>query len=218
MFNIRMKCLYLLELYEEVENEMPFINYKNCCKNAVSRCNKQGWKIKSEYTLLKWQQQFRERDLLPNPLQERSRKEKLPPFLRDEDIANALRVFARTNLATLSAESAIDYVFDTLIPQLMMAAGSSSRPDEEEAPIRQSSTQSQLPTEEEKKEFLKGYGLTCLHESTMYRWLRALGFRYQARKKYYFVDGHETKDTKQYRKSYVKEMLELEKGCTGGYK
>ena len=45
----------------------------------------------------------------------------------------------------------------------------------------------------------------------MYRWLHLLGFRYKARKKYYFVKGHETPDTKQYRKSFVKTMINLKK-------
>ena len=41
--------------------------------------------------------------------------------------------------------------------------------------------------------------------------MRALGFKYEARKKYYFVDGHEKEGTKRYRKKYVKELLRLEK-------
>ena len=38
-----------------------------------------------------------------------------------------------------------------------------------------------------------------------------MGFKYEVRKKYYFVDGHEKDDTKRYRKKFCKEMLELEK-------
>ena len=45
----------------------------------------------------------------------------------------------------------------------------------------------------------------------MHRWLQLLGFKHEQQKKYYFVDGHETPETKQYRKVYVKEILEMEK-------
>lgn len=41
--------------------------------------------------------------------------------------------------------------------------------------------------------------------------MRLLGFKYEVRKKYYFVDGHEKEDTKRYHKKFVKKMLELEK-------
>lgn len=40
--------------------------------------------------------------------------------------------------------------------------------------------------------------------------MRALGFKYEARKKYYFVDGHEKEGTIKYRTEYVREMLNLE--------
>ena len=64
------------------------------------------------------------------------------------------------------------------------------------------------PTDDKKKEVLKQYGLTCLSILTMHFWLGLLGFRYEGWKKYYFVDGQENKDTKQYWKNYIKTMLE----------
>ena len=40
--------------------------------------------------------------------------------------------------------------------------------------------------------------------------MRVLGFKYEAHKKYYFVDRHKKEGTLNYRKEYIKEMLELE--------
>ena len=65
-------------------------------------------------------------------------------------------------------------------------------------------------TDDDKLEVLKIYGLACLSVMTMYRWLKILGFKYEAIKKYYFVDGHKTEETKQYRKLRVQDMVALE--------
>ena len=41
-------------------------------------------------------------------------------------------------------------------------------------------------TLEEKKEILHSYGLTSLSIATVYRWLKAMGFKYEVRKKFFF--------------------------------
>ena len=78
--------------------------------------------------------------------------------------------------------------------------------------------QKKKPTDEDKKEILCRFGLISLSVPTMHNWLCLLGFKYKARKKYCFVDGHETVKTKLYRKKFVQEQLKLEKKCTGRYK
>ncbi len=58
-----------------------------------------------------------------------------------------------------------------------------------------------------KEHLLSCYGMTFLTESTAYRWMRKLGFKYEARKKTFYVDGHERKATKLYREEYLKRLF-----------
>jgi hypothetical protein len=52
--------------------------------------------------------------------------------------------------------------------------------------------------------------LVKLSVSTMYRWMRKLGFRYEVRKKCYYVDTHEKPENCRYRKQYAREYRQLE--------
>jgi hypothetical protein len=45
----------------------------------------------------------------------------------------------------------------------------------------------------------------------MYRWMRLLGFKYEVRKRCYYVDWHEKPETKVYRKKFAKRYFEDEK-------
>ena len=187
IFHIWMKCFYMIALYQIVEDDMSSNTFTECCEKASLLCGRQGWKSINKFTVMKWHQSYRVKELFPNPLNEKAKKERLPPFLREEDICTALRSFCRNNLSTLCAESAIDYVYDNILPNII-------------AQCVEGEDRDQLPavwkaTEEDKKEVLKQYGLTCLSISTMHRWLGILGFKYATRKKYYFVDGHEKEDT-----------------------
>ena len=58
-----------------------------------------------------------------------------------------------------------------------------------------------------KKIILKHYGLTKLCPGMVYRWLKLLGFNYEAECKGYYVDGHEKPDTVTYQKDFVKKYL-----------
>jgi len=50
-----------------------------------------------------------------------------------------------------------------------------------------------------------------ISRTTALRWIKDLGFRHQRQGKGTYIDGHERKDVVKYRKSYVKEMVEVEK-------
>jgi hypothetical protein len=54
---------------------------------------------------------------------------------------------------------------------------------------------------------LQCYRLTKLCPGTVYRWLRLLGFNYEAQRKGYYVDVHEKPDKVTYRKDFVKKYL-----------
>jgi hypothetical protein len=44
--------------------------------------------------------------------------------------------------------------------------------------------------EVEAKKFMANYGLTCICNETVYRWMLRIGFKHETRRKGYFVDGH----------------------------
>jgi hypothetical protein len=58
---------------------------------------------------------------------------------------------------------------------------------------------------------LSEYGLTHIDPSTVYRWLQKLGFKYEPRRKGYYVDGHEKPATIEYRKKFVSRYLQYER-------
>jgi hypothetical protein len=58
----------------------------------------------------------------------------------------------------------------------------------------------------------KSYSNTMdLQSCALYRWLKLLGFNYEAECKGYYVDGHEKPDTVTYQKDFVKKYL-MEEG------
>jgi hypothetical protein len=60
------------------------------------------------------------------------------------------------------------------------------------------------------KTILKQYGLTKVCLSTVYKWMKKLGFNYEPRKKSYYVDGHEKEETISYRWRYIERYLQYE--------
>ncbi len=61
-----------------------------------------------------------------------------------------------------------------------------------------------------KQIIIQCYGLTKRCSGTVYRWLKLLGFTYEAQRKGYYVDGHEKPATVTYHKDFVKKYLSEE--------
>jgi hypothetical protein len=57
---------------------------------------------------------------------------------------------------------------------------------------------------------IKKYGLTKVCPATVYKWMKCLGFKYETRRKGYYVDGHEKPSTVEYRSKFVKRYLQNE--------
>jgi len=86
----------------------------------------------------------------------------------------------------LSVEMMSQYLHHTKIPQMVNAKMKKSD--------NQTYDQQKLP---------RLYGLTCISPSTVCRWLKVLGFKYEVQKKGYYVDGHEKEGTVEYQWKYV---------------
>jgi hypothetical protein len=63
-------------------------------------------------------------------------------------------------------------------------------------------------------ELLKENWLTKLSIPTIYQWMSLLRFKYESRKKCYYVDGHEKPETKAYRKKFIKRYFEYKRLAT----
>jgi hypothetical protein len=65
-----------------------------------------------------------------------------------------------------------------------------------------------IPVDERYEETTKGlnseFGLKKICLSTIYKWLKLLGFKYEPQRKGDYVDGHEKPETVNYRNKYVK--------------
>jgi len=53
------------------------------------------------------------------------------------------------------------------------------------------------------KAILDQYGLTIICPSTVYRWMKLIGFKYEPWQKGYYIDGHEKQGTIEYWGSFV---------------
>jgi hypothetical protein len=88
----------------------------------------------------------------------------------------------KENLSSLSAELLYQYMHDSVLPKLAKPRAQELKEQQEE-----------FDKDEEfgVGDLLKENGLTKLYVSTVYRWMRKMGFKFMARKKCYYIDTHE---------------------------
>jgi len=163
-----------------------------CCKSAAVVADKMGLSLtKCPDTVGKWYRAFRGKRKIVLPLK---KKNNLPPILElNPGVWAALKTHALANLGMLSVDMMSQYLLNTIIPQMVNA--------ETEKSDNQAYDQQKL---------LKHFGLTCISPSTVCRWLKVLGFKYEVRKKGYYVNGHEKEGTVEYCWKYVDGYLKRE--------
>ena len=61
------------------------------------------------------------------------------------------------------------------------------------------------------KEILFEYDLKSICSTTMWQWMKFLGYKYNERNKCYFSDKHEHEENIQYRKEFIKKYFTLKK-------
>ncbi len=114
-------------------------------------------------TVGKWYRAFRDKGKLLCLLK---KKNNLPPILKlNPDVCSTIKTHALTNLRTLSVEMMSEYLHSIIMPQMVNA--------------EREKTGNQLWDQES---LLKQYGLPCISISTVCRWLKVLGFKYEVRK------------------------------------
>jgi hypothetical protein len=63
------------------------------------------------------------------------------------------------------------------------------------------------------EDMLSEYRLSKLDLSTICRWMERLGFKYEARKKKYYTDNHDTEENILYRNKFIERYLKYERRC-----
>ncbi len=191
------KCTYLSLALALAKEHMNKWTWKKCCDEAVSLLSKCGIKqTNNARTIMEWYRQFKTKRNFTLFIQ----KTKLPPFLeQNQDITATIKQYCKEHLGELSVEFLLEYLHQTIIPTMvkdMHGKRKEEMGEEEYAEVV--------------RQILKPYRLTCLSISTVTRWMQALGFKYEIRKKGYYVDGHEKPSTIEYRKSFCERYLGYE--------
>ena len=186
--------LLCISLHLALEN-MNKWTWNQCCREAIEMAKKMGvTATKNPKTIEKWYRNFREKRKFCVPLKA---KHNLPPFLElNPDVFRAMKEYATSNLATLSVEMMSEYIHHVVLPQMI------------ENEVKESNRE--LDQENAREKILKQYGLTKICLSTVYKWIKKLGFNYEPRKKGYYVDGHEKEETVSYRWRYIERYLQYE--------
>ncbi len=195
--DIQMKARYLAQPYRIAIEEMPLKTWNDCCRDAIDqRATVHIKYIKNEKTLYRWNVEFCKKKSFR--IKSRGKRD-LPAFLEAHPIVvTVMKEYGRKNLSELSIDMMHSYLHNTIVQSLVV----------ERLQGQEATSNSEF--EEEKLNLFQVYGLRCLCHATTYRWMLHLGFRYETRRKGYYVDGHEKKATVEYRWDFCKRYLLLE--------
>ena len=204
IFDVQMKCRYLVVALQVALYDMPSCTWVECCKAAVAIVNKreEHEHIVNGETARIWHLAFRNNNeaLFRNPNTFRQHgKLPLPPLLdANPDFTQSLIAYCKQNLNDLSAKRVLTYLHMIALPALL------------EERRKELGDEDDPSCTFDMDDLLKENRLTKLTLETVYRWFHRLGFKYEARKKGYYVDTHEKPDTVVYRRYFLKRYLAYE--------
>ena len=121
-------------------------------------------------------------------------KTSIPPILDyNPDLHQNVLSFCRHNINNLSIESLQHHLYTNALPALAESI----------------KKEQQLETFE-LSHLLEQYGLKNLSLPTVQRWMKKLGFKYEMRKKTYYVDSHDSNENIEYRTKFVERYFAYE--------
>ena len=213
IFIIRQRCSILSLAYTVALEEMNSSRWiEDCCGAALNTGSLMGLEAAatSVKTVAAWNillRANRENFPHPNPRMHQDKKP-LPELLEyfQEEIRLPWQQFCIENLSDLTVEMAKDQLMIKIIPSAVESVkkeestsdNASSNNDEDNKNKNKRLKQDSL---------LHRYLQSPISSSTTWRWLHSLGFSYSARKKTFFVDGHERQDVLVRRNEFCKEYL-----------
>ena len=198
IFNLRMKALYLSKLYKySLQYYNSVTSYKDiaslvitevtCYLDLPSEDSHDYQTISSPATLLHWFCMYRNNDCFLNILPINNLK-RLPVILSDNpEIIHSIKQFCKSNILSLTIELVHNHIHTVIIPELVKKIGKERN----------------LPSYN-KEMLFDEFNFKTLTISTVYKWLVKLGFKYQPRKKSYYVDNHESPENIEYRKKFIR--------------
>ncbi len=125
-------------------------------------------------------------------------KHRLPMFLeQNREERQSIQQYAREHLPELSIVLMSEYIHDKLILAMLKTRCDVVPVDEN--------------YDEAVQNLLYEHGLKKVCPSTIYNWMKLLGFKYEPRRKGYYVDGLKHPATIEYRKSFVQHYLPYER-------
>jgi hypothetical protein len=201
IFIVRQRSAILCTAYQLAMEQMPDWNWYLCCTEACKRMNRFGCKQATHCTTVaNWNIAFRLLENFPHP-NPRVQCGKVPLprlFEKFPEAKDSIVTFAVEQIATLTLESVHEFTVTKLIPKLFTIW------KEEESKMSLWQTDAEFLTEEL---FLENHGLKTVGLTTVWRWMKNLGFSYDMRKKSFYVDGHERSDVVEDRNSFCTDYL-----------
>ena len=211
IFEIRQRATFLCCAYQLALANMNKVTWRDCCKQACTFLNSLGLKQATFFkTVANWNKVFRKlEECFPHPnLYVQCGKRPLPKLLElYPDAKDQIVSFGIKHLATLTIESVHDFVISTVVPRLTLtwqnenlerstSTSTTSKPGHD----GDEDSTTNLPG----NSFLNAHGLQSMSLTTTWRRMRLLGFRYDTRKKSFYVDGHERDDVVATRAAFCK--------------
>ena len=203
IYNIQIKCRYIAIALRIALQKMGRgaggATWLDCCQEAMNTVNQFNniTYIKFHRTIQGWHLLYRRNgECFPNPnTHKKDGKKTLPRLLEENpDLKDAIIYYSREHLHELSASLLYHYLHEEALP----------------APVEKK--KKELDNHEyTKDDLLAEHQLKKLTLTTVYKWMERLGFRYQPRKKCYYVDGHEKPEVIVYRQNFICRYFEHEK-------
>jgi len=173
---------------------MNAVTWEECCRLACQQLNIVGITQTVDWQVIKkWNISFQQHETFPhpNPVVALGKTQEPPIFQLYPVMKQLIRRFCLNNLIDLTIEKVLDYVKYVAIPECIKQDG------------EEMTTAS----------FLHQCGLKKISQSTIYRWMKLLGFSYCNRRKTYYVDGHERDDVVKYRVEFCTWYLKAYEPC-----
>ena len=190
-----MRCAYINAL-KMISNGYT---WKKVCELTVKQLIQVGiHKISHPETIRRWHRYFRTHLSFPHP--NRYIQSGVTPTCKLFETYPKAKVMFKSwcsqNIHLLSSESACGYVLGVIIPHFFQHH------------LTECSQSETTPYSQD--DFLTLLGLKTVDVSTVWRWLKQIGFEYKHNIKCYYTDKHESEENIAARNAYINTYLELE--------
>ena len=217
---IKQKARYVYLALQIALDSMPKLKWHECCKKAIDRINSCDLSdtIQRPRTITDWHSKFcAQCETFANPaIVREGGRPSLPPFLeKNPDFVKGFVEHGKENLHKVTIEFMHAYVHEIGLKSLSITRTIEMKEqlrDRRAAWLRRAADEewdeNGLPVIEEDQieefEFtvealLKEGRLRTLDLNTVGRWMHALGFKYETRRKHFYVDCHEKPEVTAYR-------------------